>query len=73
MQVISQDGNITLPYKGGSVQQDAKQGWYMIVCLASNGNGKIMGVYESMSRAKNILMEIAHQAESGRDFYYMPD
>ena len=41
--------------------------------VISDGDAQIMGVYESMDRAKNILLEIAHQAESGRDFYHLPE
>lgn len=74
MYVISQDKKRIMQYDGAQCIEDkASYPAQTYLMIFSDGGPQIMGAYESMSRAKNILMEIAHQAESGRDFYYMPD
>lgn len=73
MKVISQDGKRTMLYIGCTCLKEGIGDTTYIVFFAKKGMPQVMAVYDNEEKAKNILMEIAHQAESDRDFCHMPE
>lgn len=73
MKVISQDGKRTMLYIGCTCLKEGIGDTTYIFFFAEKGMPQVMAVYDNEDKVKNIIKEIALNAESGRDFYYMPD